>query len=112
MNFIFLCAVISQYITPNAGILTLEVKLETLAKHHVEVMQQDNTITNVIKLLVSQGEVCKVIEHKWQPGRKPIHSIAGIDGHVITLPAITEPRPIRHCLVCGKTETREIGDWK
>jgi len=56
---------------------------------------------DTIRELVKKGEVCRVIGHKWQsgcsvgPGCCVIHNA-----------------PMRHCVVCGKEETQQVGPWQ
>ena len=59
-----------------------------------------NEITNAVKDLIASGDVCAVIGHKWQSG-------CGMAGCLVL-----HSGNMRHCLICGKVETQEIGDWK
>ena len=53
-----------------------------------------------IRELVNNGSVCRVIGHRWEMG-------CGVIGCLVY-----HPNPIRHCVICGKTETQEIVPWK
>lgn len=59
-----------------------------------------NEITNAVKDLIASGDVCAVIGHKWQSGCGMVGCLVIHTGNM------------RYCLICGKVETQEIGDWK
>ena len=64
----------------------------------VEHMIENGTLTNVVTRLVEEGHVCAVIGHKWGWGPTLLYDPDG--------------GPTRHCLVCGKEESRELGPWQ
>ena len=76
------------------------VSMDELAKSHVKSMRDDGSITNVINLLVTNGTFCQVREHKWESG-------CGISGCLVI-----HRGPIRHCPVCRKVQSQEIGPWR
>jgi hypothetical protein len=90
MNYSLLCAGTNGFHYPR---LPLEVALRQL--------RQQVDMTNLVKQLVADGDVCNAIGHKWQygcsvgPGCLVIHS-----------------GPIRHCVVCRKEETQRVGPWE
>ena len=53
-----------------------------------------------IKVLVTSGQVCRVRGHVWQDG-------CGMLGCLVM-----HYGPRRHCPLCGKVETQQIGEWK
>jgi hypothetical protein len=53
-----------------------------------------------IRELAKNGSVCRVIGHRWEDG-------CGVPGC-----AVFHANPMRHCVICGKTETQEVGPWK
>lgn len=56
--------------------------------------------TNMILRLVREGVVCAVIGHRWESGcGKPGCLVLHIGN-------------VRHCVICGKVEVQEIGEWK
>ena len=73
--------------------------IDELARSHIKIMQDDGSITNVINLLISEGIFCQVRGHKWEAG-------CGVSGCLVI-----HDGPMRHCVVCGKTETREMKPW-
>lgn len=72
------------------------------AEWQIKTMQENGSLTNIVNLLISKGLVCEVRGHKWEPG-------CGIMGCVVY-----HTGAMRHCSVCGKTQTQAItiGDWK
>ena len=66
----------------------------------VKQLREQGDVTNIVKKLVASGDVCAVIGHKWEHG-------CGVPGCCAIHNA-----PIRHCLVCGKTQTQEVSEWK
>lgn len=59
------------------------------------------TITNYISKSVEDGTFCSVRGHTWESG-------CGMIGCLV----IHGDEPMRHCRLCKKTETRELGPWK
>jgi len=58
--------------------------------------------TNAINRLMEDGTICFVRgNHDWQSG-------CGVFGCLV----IHGDTPMRHCLICKKTETRDLGPWK
>lgn len=46
------------------------------------------------------AELCSLRGHRWKPG-------CAMEGCLVM-----HSGPIRHCVVCEKTETQEVGEWK
>lgn len=66
----------------------------------VEQLREQGDMANLVKTLIQSGEVCAVIGHKWEygcgmPGCLAIHN-----------------DPIRHCTICGATQTQKVSEWK
>jgi len=66
----------------------------------VDQLRSQGDITNLVKKLVAAGDVCAVIGHKWEYG-------CGMPGCLVI-----HNDPIRHCVVCGATQTQKVGEWK
>ncbi len=72
-------------------------RADNMKSNAVSAVIDDDTI----RRLVSNGEVCRVIGHKWEsvcsvgPGCLVIHT-----------------GPIRHCVICGKEERQSLGPWE
>jgi len=61
-----------------------------------------NTVnTNAINQAVTNGVVCSVRGHQWESG-------CGFIGCLV----MHGDAPMRHCVICNKTERRELGPWK
>jgi hypothetical protein len=66
----------------------------------VKQLREQGDMTNLVKKLVESGDVCAVIGHRWEPGcGNPVCAVYHAD-------------PIRHCALCGKTQTQTPGEWK
>jgi hypothetical protein len=63
-------------------------------------LREQGDMTNLVKKLVASGDVCAVIGHRWEPGC----------GNLAC--AVYHADPIRHCALCGKTQTQQPGEWK
>lgn len=68
--------------------------------YHIEAMQEDGSLSAVIDTLVCRGLICSVRGHIWEEG-------CGKPGCLVF-----HPNPTRHCLLCGKVETRSLGPWQ
>ena len=79
------------------GVVVWRMLTNTLAYYATSsVTNMVMTDTNAIKKLVKDGEVCKAVgEHKWE-----------------NTPSINIVCYERHCLICGKVQTRKMEDWK
>jgi hypothetical protein len=66
----------------------------------VNQLREQGDMTNLVKKLVESGDVCAVIGHKWEYG-------CGVPGCLVI-----HNGPMRHCVVCGKTQTQEVSEWK
>lgn len=80
--------------------LLAAVNMEELAKSHIKSMRDDGSITNVVNTLITDGTVCQVRGHKWEFGCGMVGCLVNHGG------------PMRHCSVCGTTQTQEIGPWR
>ena len=68
------------------------------AQSHIETMRTDGSLTNVVKALMAQGDVCKISGHAWIPGR-----IGEGPGFVF---ADYHPNTsFEHCTICLATKT-------
>ena len=83
-----------------SAVLAAALNLDELAKAHVKAMRDDGSITNVVNLIVSDGTFCQVRGHKWEFG-------CGVNGCLVNHYA-----PMRHCAVCGSTQTQKVGPWQ
>lgn len=88
---------ISVYAT-NAVIWRAVLSVDDVVKQ----LREQGDMTNLVKKLVMSGDVCAVAGHKWE-----------------SIPHVTlDYRPDgdypahRKCVLCGKTETKELGAWK
>ena len=63
-------------------------------------IRKEGSMPDLVKKLVKAGDVCDVIGHKWKDG-------CGTEGclnfHTV---------PERHCVICGKIQTKEVPEWK
>jgi hypothetical protein len=63
-------------------------------------IRREGSMPDLVKKLVKAGDVCEVIGHKWKDG-------CGTEGclnfHTV---------PERHCVICGKIQTKEVSEWK
>ena len=80
--------------------VTNSVSVTNVLVDPITEMIEAGTLTNMVRRLVEEGHVCSVIGHKWEdgcgkPGCITIHNY-----------------PIRHCVVCGATQTQKPGEWK
>jgi hypothetical protein len=66
----------------------------------VKQLREQGDMTNLVKKLVESGDVCAVIGHKWEYG-------CGMPGCLVI-----HNDPIRHCAVCGATQTQKVSEWK
>lgn len=64
---------------------------------------------DVIELLIKEGEICKVRGHIWRDGCAYSYNWKGGPS---TVCLTIHSNPVRHCELCRKEETREIGEWK
>jgi len=78
----------------------IESKGTTTAQGLLDVANRTGKTPELVELLVKSGEVCKARGHTWQFG-------CGMDGCLVM-----HPGEMRHCGVCGKTETKEPSNWK
>ena len=67
---------------------------------YVARMRSDNLLDDVIKLLLKEGEVCRVAGHRWEGG-------CGVAGC-----AVFHSGQMRHCTSCDKSETFSPRVWK
>jgi len=66
----------------------------------VKQLREQGDMAKLVKALVESGDVCAVIGHKWEYG-------CGVPGCLVI-----HNNPVRHCVVCGKTQTQEVSEWK
>lgn len=67
---------------------------------HLEWIRRDGCVTSVVLSLIENGDVCAVIGHRWELG-------CGKPGCLVL-----HLEPIRHCVICGKTQMKKMEDWK
>lgn len=68
----------------------------------IDTLRAQGDIPKLVKELIKSGDVCAVIGHKWE--RQPYMTLEyRPDG---------EYPERRQCRLCGKSETREPGEWK
>lgn len=77
-----------------------QVSADALAAKHVKEMREDGSITNVVNLLISSGEFCRVHGHAWGPH---LH---------VTLEYMPDRISCRECKVCGLHQSQYVTDWK
>ena len=80
---------------------------EQRADMYVSSIRVDGSLSNVVNLLVSQGEVCKVKGHFWRDGRPGENEY----GHGIFAdyhPGVS----YRTCRLCGACQSKTEGEWK
>jgi hypothetical protein len=72
---------------------------------HVRNMRADGTISNVVRQLCAEGEVCRIVGHAWRDGR-PGEGNGGwfADYHPGT--------SYRTCRICGATQTQTTLEWR
>jgi hypothetical protein len=63
-------------------------------------IRKEGSMPDLVKKLVKAGDVCEVIGHKWKDG-------CGAEGCLVFHTA-----PVRHCVICGKIQTKEVSEWK
>ena len=89
-----------QWITTNTNVLLFPVG-QTGLTNYLTLTFKTNWITDAeIKVLVTSGQVCRVRGHAWDDG-------CGVFGCLVI-----HYDPMRYCRLCGKVETRQIGEWK
>lgn len=79
--------------------------LQQKAIKHVEAIIADGTLTNVVQLLTSSGQVCQVKGHMWREGRPGENDgLRYLDIHTGT--------SYRTCRICGACQSQSVNDWK
>lgn len=76
------------------------ITLDDLAKSHIQTMQADGSITNVLNLLITEGTFCQVRGHTW-----------GQHFH-LTLEYSPGKAGCRECSICKLHQTQYVTDWK
>ena len=77
----------------------LRAELYIPAERYIELARITGETTNLVNLLVSSGEFCRIRGHVWGPAPH------------LTLEYYSEPREFRRCVICGKEETRSMPAW-
>jgi len=87
--------------TNKEGYYVIKGLLPTAPEVIIKRCRDEGTLTNLVNALVADGSFCQVRGgHKWEFG-------CGVTGCLVI-----HAGPMRHCAVCGATETQEVGPWK
>lgn len=77
---------------------------------HIAAMRYDESLTNVLRKLVGEGEVCRIRGHAWRDGR-PGAELSASEWLVNTIDA-PNGREFRTCRLCGRCESKGEPEWK
>lgn len=79
----------------------------TTASNIMDLAENEGQLTNLVNLLVSSGEFCKVRGHAWKDTTPTISPDVGrIYRHFLGI-----PDEQRTCTVCGLSQERSMPDW-
>lgn len=92
--------VTNYYATPIITNVFVEGSTLIARINDLKVPFSDQAKTNLIAALVASGTFCQVRGHAWEGG-------CGVAGCLVV-----HNGPMRHCPICGKVETQQIGPWK
>lgn len=96
----------SNYFGDITNSCVIDGKWTVDASRLMEVLKEDpEGMSNVIHLLIIQGEICKAVGHQWRDGRPgEVGGFTYADWH----PGIT----FRTCNTCGVCQSKTEGQWK
>lgn len=83
-----------------ADLTNVHDPLLELAYAHTKAMQADGSITNVINLLATSREFCRIRGHAWGPH---LH---------VTLEYVPDRIACRECKICGLHQSQMATEWK
>lgn len=83
------------------GMVVTNKAVESIdATNAFNALKENGGLTNMVDLIISSGEFCRIRGHRWEPG-------CGMEGC-----AVNHEGPTRHCAVCGLMQTQTPGEWK
>lgn len=76
----------------------------------IELAKANGSLTNLVNLLVTSGEFCRVRGHVWSYVTTDIKAEGGFVPAVYSIPSL-EPTQHRQCSVCGTNQYRSMPPW-